>query len=55
MPVDLNFRSLGAAEAMLAFGPGIEVLTPAELRQVFARRAADTAALDAAPGSITRN
>jgi predicted DNA-binding transcriptional regulator YafY len=40
--VDLNFRSLGAAEQMLAFGPDIEVLAPAELRQVFARMAAST-------------
>jgi predicted DNA-binding transcriptional regulator YafY len=43
--VALNFRSLGAAEQMLAFGPDLEVLAPAELRQVFARMAADTAGL----------
>jgi predicted DNA-binding transcriptional regulator YafY len=43
--VDLNFRSLAAAEQMLAFGPDLEVLAPAELRQVFARMAADTVTL----------
>lgn len=47
-PVELRFRSLYAAEALLAFGPDIEVLTPDGLRQVLAGKAAATAALYAA-------
>ena len=43
--VELRFRSLYAAETLLAFGPDVEVLTPAELRQTLARKAAATAAL----------
>ncbi|WP_344577676.1 YafY family protein [Nonomuraea roseoviolacea] len=46
--VELRFRSLGAAGALLAFGPDVEVLEPAELRDALARRAAETAALYAA-------
>jgi predicted DNA-binding transcriptional regulator YafY len=44
-PVELRFRSLYAAEALLAFGPDVEVLTPGDLRQGLARKAAATAAL----------
>lgn len=43
--VELRFRALIAAEALLAFGPDAEVLTPAELRQSLARKAAQTARL----------
>jgi predicted DNA-binding transcriptional regulator YafY len=43
--VELRFRSLAAAEALLAFGPDVEVLAPDELRQTLARKAAETAAL----------
>ncbi|NUW33087.1 YafY family transcriptional regulator [Nonomuraea sp. SMC257] len=46
--VELRFRSLGAAGALLAFGPDVEVLEPVELRRVLAGRAAETAALYAA-------
>jgi predicted DNA-binding transcriptional regulator YafY len=46
--VHLRFRSLGAAEALLAFGTDAEVLTPAELRHALARRAAEAAATYAA-------
>ncbi|MFD1540602.1 helix-turn-helix transcriptional regulator [Nonomuraea guangzhouensis] len=55
VPVELRFRSLGAAEALLAFGTDAEVLAPAELRQALARKAADTAALYATgqPGAVT--
>jgi predicted DNA-binding transcriptional regulator YafY len=43
--VELRFRSLYAAEALLMFGPDAEVLAPGELRQVLARKAAKTATL----------
>ncbi|TMR87871.1 helix-turn-helix transcriptional regulator, partial [Nonomuraea basaltis] len=43
--VELRFRSLTAAEALLAFGTDAEVLAPDELRQSLARKAAETAAL----------
>ncbi|MFF3336348.1 helix-turn-helix transcriptional regulator [Streptomyces sp. NPDC002888] len=43
--VELRFRSLVAAEALLAFGPDAEVLTPEDLRQALARKVAATAAL----------
>jgi predicted DNA-binding transcriptional regulator YafY len=43
--VELRFRALIAAEALLAFGPDVEVLAPDELRQALARKAAETAAL----------
>ncbi|MFE2972391.1 helix-turn-helix transcriptional regulator [Streptomyces sp. NPDC059340] len=43
--VELRFRSLLAAEALLAFGPDAEVLTPDDLRQALARKAAATAGL----------
>ncbi|MFE5084481.1 helix-turn-helix transcriptional regulator [Streptomyces mirabilis] len=43
--VELRFRSLLAAEALLAFGPDAVVLTPDGLRQALARKAAATAAL----------
>ncbi|NUW38663.1 helix-turn-helix transcriptional regulator [Nonomuraea rhodomycinica] len=46
--VELRFRSLDAAGALLAFGPDVEVLEPVELRHALARRAAETAALYAA-------
>ncbi|MDP4510285.1 WCX domain-containing protein [Nonomuraea turcica] len=42
--VELRFRSLTAAEALLAFGTDAEVLAPAELRQALARKAAEVAA-----------
>jgi predicted DNA-binding transcriptional regulator YafY len=43
--VELRFRALLGAQPLLAFGPDVEVLTPAELRQILARQAAATAAL----------
>ncbi|MEU2281528.1 YafY family protein [Streptomyces sp. NPDC013178] len=43
--VELRFRSLQAAETLLAFGPDAEVLTPEDLREALARKAAATAAL----------
>ncbi len=43
--VNLRFRSVGAAEALLAFGSDAEVLAPAELRQALARKAAEAATL----------
>jgi predicted DNA-binding transcriptional regulator YafY len=46
--VELRFRSLTAAEALLAFGADAEVLTPPELRQALARKAAEAAARYAA-------
>ncbi|NBM16695.1 YafY family protein [Streptomyces sp. GC420] len=46
--VDMRFRSLGAAEALLAFGADAEVLAPAGLRRTLARRAAEAAARYAA-------
>ena len=46
--VELRFRSLYAAEALLMFGPDAEVLAPGELRQALARKAAKTATLYAA-------
>jgi predicted DNA-binding transcriptional regulator YafY len=46
--VQLQFRSLGAAEALLMFGTDAEVLTPPELRQALARKAAQAATLYAA-------
>lgn len=47
--VELRFRALPAAEALLAFGPDAEVLAPDDLRQALARKAAATAALYASP------
>ncbi|WP_431931038.1 helix-turn-helix transcriptional regulator [Nonomuraea jabiensis] len=44
VPVQLHFRSLAAAEALLAFGADAEVLAPAELRRALARKAAEAAA-----------
>ena len=58
--VDLRFPSLGAAEILLDFGTDAEVLTPAELRQALARKAAQAAARYATdpepqlPAAITR-
>jgi predicted DNA-binding transcriptional regulator YafY len=46
--VQLQFRSLGAAEALLMFGTEAEVLFPPELRQNLARRAAEAATVYAA-------
>ena len=43
--VELRFRSLFGVQPLLAFGPGVEVLTPDEARQALARVAAATAAL----------
>ncbi|KAK1182065.1 YafY family protein [Streptomyces sp. NBS 14/10] len=43
--VELRFRSLGAAEALLMFGADAEVLAPDELRQALARKAAEAATL----------
>jgi predicted DNA-binding transcriptional regulator YafY len=48
--VELQFRSLGAAEALLMFGTDAEVLTPPELRQNLAGKAAQAAAAYAAAG-----
>ena len=48
--VQLQFRSLGAAEALLMFGTDAEVLSPPELRQNLARKAAQAAAAYAATG-----
>jgi len=41
--VELLFRSLGAAEVLLAFGADAEVLAPEELRHTLARKAAEAA------------
>ncbi len=49
--VELRFRALITAEALLAFGPEVEVLAPDELRQILARKAAQTAALYSAPAA----
>jgi predicted DNA-binding transcriptional regulator YafY len=46
--VELQFRSLGAAGALLMFGTDAEVLSPPELRQNLARKAAEAAAVYAA-------
>ncbi|MFI2635106.1 helix-turn-helix transcriptional regulator [Streptomyces collinus] len=43
--VELRFRSLPAAETLLAFGPDAQVLTPEDLRRALARRAEATAVL----------
>ncbi|MGO4756034.1 helix-turn-helix transcriptional regulator, partial [Streptomyces sp. 2MCAF27] len=43
--VELRFRSLGAAEALLMFGADAEVLAPDELRRALARKAAEAATL----------
>ncbi|MFI0780114.1 helix-turn-helix transcriptional regulator [Streptomyces sp. NPDC021212] len=43
--VELRFRALPAAEALLAFGPDAEVLAPDDLRRTLARKAAETAVL----------
>ena len=48
--VEMRFRSLIAAEALLAFGTDVEVLAPLDLRQNLARKSADTAALYATAG-----
>jgi predicted DNA-binding transcriptional regulator YafY len=48
--VELQFRSLGAAEALLMFGTDAEVLSPPELRQNLARKATQAAAAYAATG-----
>jgi hypothetical protein len=43
--VELRFRSLPAAETLLAFGPDAQVLTPEDLRRALARKAEAPAAL----------
>ncbi|MFD9387225.1 hypothetical protein ACFWAZ_29875 [Streptomyces collinus] len=43
--VELCFRSLPAAETLLAFGPDAQVLTSEDLRRALARKAEATAAL----------
>jgi predicted DNA-binding transcriptional regulator YafY len=43
--LEVRFRSLGSAEQLLLFGPAVEVLQPAELREVLVRRAQETIAL----------
>jgi predicted DNA-binding transcriptional regulator YafY len=48
--LQLQFRSLGAAEALLMFGTDGEVLSPPELRQNLARKAAQAAGVYAATG-----
>ena len=48
--VELRFRSLLAAEELLAFGADAEVIAPAELRAVLGRKAAEAAAVYAAAG-----
>ncbi|WP_419664814.1 helix-turn-helix transcriptional regulator [Streptomyces sp. 2-1] len=50
--VHLRFRALVAAEALLAFGPDVEVLVPADLRQSLGRRAAVSAALYASSEDV---
>jgi hypothetical protein len=45
--IELRFRSPQAAETLLAFGADAEVLTPEDLRQALARRAAAVVALHA--------
>ena len=37
--VEMRFRSLRAVETLLAFGPGVEVLTPEEAREALTRQA----------------
>jgi predicted DNA-binding transcriptional regulator YafY len=49
--VELRFRALITAEALLAFGPDVEVLAPDELRETLARKAAETAVLYTLPGT----
>lgn len=43
--VELRFRSLLAAQPLLAFGPDVEVLTPEDLRRTLAAQAEATVAL----------
>jgi predicted DNA-binding transcriptional regulator YafY len=43
--VELRFRTHLSAQALLAFGPDVEVLTPEELRRTLRRKAQATAAL----------
>jgi predicted DNA-binding transcriptional regulator YafY len=53
--VELRFRSLLAAQPLLAFGPDVEVLTPDDLRDSLRRTAEATAALyrQSAPVPLT--
>ncbi|SES32590.1 helix-turn-helix transcriptional regulator [Lentzea albida] len=46
--VELRFRSVRAVETLLAFGSGVEVLTPDEARRALSRQARAVAALYAA-------
>ncbi|MGW5650624.1 helix-turn-helix transcriptional regulator [Streptomyces humi] len=43
--LELQFPALRAAEQLLAFGPAVEVIEPAELREVLTRRAQETVSL----------
>lgn len=43
--LEMNFRSLGSAEQLLVFGPAVEVLEPAELRDRLSERARQTTAV----------
>ena len=43
--LEVRFHSLGSAEQLLLFGPAVEVLKPAELRDALVRRAQETIAL----------
>ncbi len=48
--LEVRFHSLRLAEQLLLFGPAVEVLQPAELREALVRRAQETIALyDGAP------
>ena len=49
MELELGFPALRAAEQLLAFGPAVEVVEPAELREALARRARETISLYAPP------
>lgn len=43
--LELRFPALRSAEQLLVFGPAVEVLEPAELREVLVRRAQETVSL----------
>ncbi|OMI36135.1 helix-turn-helix transcriptional regulator [Streptomyces sparsogenes] len=52
--LELGFPALGAAEQLLAFGPAVEVVEPAELREALVRRARETISLYAPPDDAVR-